>query len=65
MLAMHAQTLRDLRTDYVDLFLLHYPECWGSVCGGVNPEGTWKDRWVGWGGGEAGGWVGWGGGAGG
>lgn len=43
-LAMHAQTLRDLRTDYVDLFLLHYPECWGSLCGGVNPEGTWKDR---------------------
>eukprot|EP00887_Chlorella_sp_A99_P007825 scaffold20.g7825.t1 len=45
-LAMHAQTLRDLRTDYVDLFLLHYPECWGSICGGVNPEGTWKDSWA-------------------
>ena len=20
--------------------------CWGDLCGGQKPEGTWKDRWV-------------------
>lgn len=38
-------SLRDLRTDYVDLFLLHYPACWGQLCGGKPPEGTWRDSW--------------------
>ena len=23
----------------------HYPECWGDLCGGIQPEGTWKDSW--------------------
>lgn len=39
------QSLRDLNTDYLDLFLLHYPMCWGTLCGGKDPEGTWKDSW--------------------
>ena len=38
-------SLRELRTDYLDLLLLHYPECWGDLCGGVQPEGTWRDGW--------------------
>ncbi len=40
-----AVSLRELRTDYIDLMLLHYPECWGDLCGGVAPEGTWRDGW--------------------
>ncbi|KAG2445247.1 hypothetical protein HYH02_008715 [Chlamydomonas schloesseri] len=39
------ETLKDLRSDYVDLFLLHYPECWGDLCGGVKPAGTFQDSW--------------------
>ena len=42
---MVAQTLRDLHTKYVDLVLLHYPECWGTLCEG-KPEGTWQDSWA-------------------
>ncbi|EFJ52853.1 hypothetical protein VOLCADRAFT_55182 [Volvox carteri f. nagariensis] len=38
-------TLKDLRSPYVDLFLLHYSECWGDLCGGVQPEGTFLDSW--------------------
>ncbi|KAJ8612263.1 hypothetical protein CTAYLR_002916 [Chrysophaeum taylorii] len=31
---------------YVDVFLQHYPRCWGSLCGGTStPEGTWRDSW--------------------
>lgn len=35
----------DLRSAYVDLFLLHYAECWGDLCGGVQPEGDFLDSW--------------------
>jgi diketogulonate reductase-like aldo/keto reductase len=38
-------SLRELRTEYLDLLLLHYPECWGTLCPGVTPEGTWRDSW--------------------
>jgi diketogulonate reductase-like aldo/keto reductase len=38
-------SLRELHTDYLDLMLLHYPECWGDLCGGVAPEGSWRDGW--------------------
>lgn len=31
-------SLDDLGTDYLDLLLLHYPLCWGSLCGGEQPE---------------------------
>lgn len=35
----------DLNTSYVDLFLLHYPDCWGDLCGGDKPKGTFLDSW--------------------
>ena len=38
-------SLSELRTEYLDLLLLHYPECWGDLCGGATPEGTWRDSW--------------------
>ena len=38
------RSLEDLGTTYLDMVLLHYPECWGDLCGGEEPEGTWKDR---------------------
>jgi diketogulonate reductase-like aldo/keto reductase len=38
-------SLRELHTEYIDLMLLHYPECWGDLCGGVAPEGSWRDGW--------------------
>ncbi|GMH43423.1 hypothetical protein BSKO_11345 [Bryopsis sp. KO-2023] len=41
-------SLKELGTDYLDLFLLHYSQCWDSVCeNGVAPEveGTWQDSW--------------------
>lgn len=38
-------SLADLQTSYVDLVLLHYPACWGGLCGKAQPEGTWQDRW--------------------
>ena len=28
-------SLRELDTEYLDLLLLHYPKCWGDLCGGV------------------------------
>lgn len=40
-----AVSLRELKTYYLDLLLLHYPECWGDLCGGIQPEGTWRDSW--------------------
>ena len=42
-----SEAVQDLQTDYLDLMLLHYPECWGELCGGVKPEGTWQDRCLG------------------
>ena len=27
------KSLRNLKTDYVDVLLLHYPRCWSSLCG--------------------------------
>ncbi len=40
-----ASSLAELQTDYLDLLLLHYPECWGDLCGGVAPAGTWRESW--------------------
>ena len=39
-----AASLRDLKTPYVDLLLLHYSQCFGILCQNT-PEGTWKDSW--------------------
>ena len=54
-LATFAQSQRDLRTDWIDLVLLHYPYCGADLCGPqFNPEGTWMDRYgAGLGGGRA------------
>jgi diketogulonate reductase-like aldo/keto reductase len=38
-------SLKRLHTEYVDAFLLHYPRCFGSLCGGKEPAGTWRDSW--------------------
>ncbi|KAF5843839.1 NADP-dependent oxidoreductase domain-containing protein [Dunaliella salina] len=38
-------SLMDLRTTYLDLVLLHYPYCWGNLCGSIQPEGNWRDAW--------------------
>lgn len=46
LLQMFAKSLRELQTNYIDMMLLHYPECWGSLCSEAKqPEGTWQDRW--------------------
>jgi len=39
------QSLTNLQTVYLDLFLIHFPECWGDLCK-TKPVGTWKDTWV-------------------
>lgn len=40
-------SLRNLRTDYLDLFLLHYPRCWGSLCSQSEAAATasWLTAW--------------------
>jgi diketogulonate reductase-like aldo/keto reductase len=44
-MAQIRQSLEDLDSAYIDLFMLHYPECWDSLCGSRPPEGTWQDSW--------------------
>lgn len=44
-LAQFQQSLHDLNTAYLDLFLLHYPSCTQKLCGDELPQGTWKDAW--------------------
>mmetsp|Transcript_1888 Transcript_1888/g.5511 ORF Transcript_1888/g.5511 Transcript_1888/m.5511 type:complete len:403 (-) Transcript_1888:530-1738(-) len=39
------QSLAAFKTEYLDLLLLHYPRCWGDLCGKVRPQGTWQDSW--------------------
>ena len=44
-------SLKRLRTTYLDAFLLHYPHCFGDLCPKdadgrpTEPEGTWRDAW--------------------
>ena len=39
-------SLSKLQTSYVDAFLLHYPRCFGNLCGGSHqPSGTWRESW--------------------
>ncbi|KNC54645.1 2,5-didehydrogluconate reductase [Thecamonas trahens ATCC 50062] len=41
-----AASLRNLRTSYIDLMLIHYPECWSDICDGMGtPDGDWRDSW--------------------
>ncbi len=42
---MVQSSLANLGVEYLDLFLLHYPKCWGNLCGGKTPQGTWRDSW--------------------
>ncbi|CAK9032811.1 Glyoxal reductase (GR) (Methylglyoxal reductase) [Durusdinium trenchii] len=37
-------SLQRLKTDYLDVMLLHKPWCWPGACS-RQPEGTWKDGW--------------------
>jgi len=41
--AIH-QSLTNLKTNYIDLYLIHYPFCWGDICS-ETPKGTWKESW--------------------
>ena len=44
--AKFEQSLADLGTSYLDLFLLHYPRCWGSLCTEEEGQvGTWQGAW--------------------
>ncbi|GAX76173.1 hypothetical protein CEUSTIGMA_g3617.t1 [Chlamydomonas eustigma] len=43
-------SLRNLRTNYVDLVLLHYPRCWNGLAGcpsdfGITQSDLWKESW--------------------
>ena len=31
-------SLAELNTEYLDLLILHYPECWGDLCAGSPPH---------------------------
>ena len=45
-LEMFEQSCARLQTTYIDLYLLHYPSCWGSLCAGSSVvAGTWRDAW--------------------
>ena len=37
------RSLSNLGVSVLDLVLLHYAECWGDLCEGSKPEGTWKE----------------------
>ena len=39
------KSLSNLNTTYIDLFLLHYPECWKELCGNYNTNETFHDSW--------------------
>ena len=38
-------SLKRLRTNYLDAFLLHYPRCFGTLCAKGLPKGDWKQSW--------------------
>ena len=37
-------SLAAFNTEYLDLVLLHYAACFGSLCA-TEPQGTWRDSW--------------------
>ena len=40
------RSMERFHTGYIDLFLLHYPRCWESLCGKEHmPKGTWRESW--------------------
>uniref|UniRef100_A0A7S4B0V3 ShKT domain-containing protein n=2 Tax=Chrysotila carterae TaxID=13221 RepID=A0A7S4B0V3_CHRCT len=43
-LAAFPNSLRRLRTDYLDAFMLHYPRCFSALCE-TEPEGGWRESW--------------------
>jgi diketogulonate reductase-like aldo/keto reductase len=43
-MAAFKTSLKAFSTDYVDLVLLHYAACFGSLCS-TEPQGTWRESW--------------------
>lgn len=45
--AKFEDSLSNLQTHYLDLFLLHYSSCWGSLCTEEEKAeaGTWQATW--------------------
>jgi hypothetical protein len=43
-LAAFENSLKSFSTDFIDLVLLHYAACFGSLCSS-EPKGTWRDSW--------------------
>lgn len=37
-------SLAAFKTDFMDLVLLHYPECWPALCP-EGTQGTWQESW--------------------
>jgi aryl-alcohol dehydrogenase-like predicted oxidoreductase len=43
-MAAFKTSLNAFSTDYIDLVLLHYAACFGSLCS-TEPKGTWRESW--------------------
>lgn len=43
-MAAFENSLTAFSTEYMDLVLLHYANCFGSLCS-TDPKGTWRESW--------------------
>ena len=43
---LHLKPRESDQASYIDLVLLHYMRCWGTLCDNApEPEGDWRDAW--------------------